>query len=241
MRRIRLRTGPAALFGAVFVAALLVLLPMRLVLGWVGLGDLGLTARQVSGSLWFGKLAEAQAGGLALGDLSAHVSPVQLLVGRARVSLAGQGDPPAAPLQGAVSLSRHSFGVDDVSASVAGGAAFAPMPVTALDLDDVSARFKDGGCDRAEGRVRATLAGAIGGVPLPQSMAGTARCDGNALLLPLASTAGTETLQLRLHDDGSYVADLTMQTGDAQLATKLQLAGFQLSPNGYLLSVKGRF
>lgn len=238
MRRIRLRTGPTALFGAIFVVALIVFLPMRLMLGWIGLGDLGLSARQVSGSVWFGELTEAQAAGFALGDLAAHVSPIQLLVGRARVDVAGEGD---ASLQGAVSLSRHSLGVDDVSASVAGGSAFAPLPVTSLDLDDVSARFKDGACDHAEGRIRATLAGAVGGVPLPQAMAGTARCDGNALLLPLASTAGTESLDLRLHPDGSYAADMTMRTADPALGTKLQLAGFQPSANGYLLSLQGRF
>jgi general secretion pathway protein N len=238
MRRIRLRTGPAALFGAIFVVALIAFLPMRLMLGWIGLGDLGLSARQVSGSVWFGELTEAHAAGFALGDLAAHISPVQLLVGRARVDVAGKG---GEPLQGAVTLSRHSLGIDDVSTSMAGGTAFAPLPVTSLDLDDVSARFKDGACDHAEGRVRATLAGAIGGVPLPQAMAGTARCDGEALLLPLASTAGTESLDLRLHADGSYAADMTMRTADPALGTKLQLAGFQPSANGYLLSIQGRF
>lgn len=238
MRRIRLRTGPTALFGAIFVVALIVFLPMRLVLGWIGLGDLGLTARQVSGSVWFGELTEAQAAGFALGDLAAHVSPIQVLIGRARVGVAGEGDQ---PLQGAVTLSRHSLGIDDVSTSMAGGAAFAPLPITSLDLDDVSARFKDGACDHADGRVRATLAGAIGGVPLRQAIAGTARCDGNALFLPLASTAGTESLDVRLHPDGSYAADMTMRTADPALGTKLQLAGFQPSANGYLLSVQGRF
>ena len=238
MRRLRLRTGPAALFGAIFAVALIAFLPMRLMLGWIGFDDLGLTARQVSGSVWFGELTEAHAGGFALGDLAAHVSPIQLLVGRARVDVAGKAD---APLDGAVSLSRHSLGIDDVSASMAGGSAFAPLPVTLLDLDDVSARFKDGACDHAEGRVRAMLAGAVGGVPLPQVMAGTARCDGNALLLPLASTAGSESLDVRLHPDGSYAADMTMRTIDPALGTKLQLAGFQPSANGYLLSIEGRF
>lgn len=238
MRRIRLRTGPAALFGAIFVVALILFLPMRLALGWAGLGDLGLSARQVHGSVWFGELSEVHAGGLDLGDMAAGLAPAPLVIGCAHVAVKGEGD---APLQGALSLSRHSFGVVDLTAGVTSGAAFAPLPVTELDLDDVTARFKDGACDHAEGRVRVTLAGAIGGVALPQTMAGTARCDGNALLLPLASTAGTESLDLRLSADDSYRADLTMRTGDPQLATKLQLAGFRPSPNGYLLSLQGRF
>lgn len=237
MRRVRLRTRPMALFGGLFVLALIVLLPMRLVLGWVGLGDLGLTARAVHGSVWLGELKEAHVGALDLGDLDASVAPAPLLVGRARVDLAGDGAP---PIEGAVSVSRHSIGIDDVTAGIIGGAAFAPLPVGSLDLDDVSARFSDGACAHAEGRVRITLGGAVGGVPLPQAMAGTARCEGNALLLPLVSAAGTESLAIRLRQDGGYTADLAIGTSDPAVATKLQLAGFRLSPDGYALSLQGR-
>lgn len=238
MIRIRLRTGPAALFGAIFVVALIALLPMRLALGWAKLGELGLSARQVRGSVWLGELREANVAGLDFGDLAAHLSPVPLLIGRAHVAMKGEGD---APLQGVIGLSRHGLGVIGLTAGVTGGAAFAPLPVTELDLDDVTARFEDGSCDHAEGRVRTMLAGAIGGVQLPQSMAGTARCDGDVLLLPLASAAGTESLDLRLRADGSYRADLAMRTADSGLAAKLQLAGFRPSANGYLLSLQGRF
>jgi general secretion pathway protein N len=91
VRRIRLATGPTALFGALMLIALIVFLPMRLVLGWIGLGDQGFTARTVSGSVWDGRLNEARFGDLALGSLDARLSPFALLVGRARVSL--DGDP----------------------------------------------------------------------------------------------------------------------------------------------------
>ena len=62
MRRIRLTTGPAALFGAMLLVALIVFLPMRLVLGWVGLGDEGLVARAVTGTIWGAALNEARFG-----------------------------------------------------------------------------------------------------------------------------------------------------------------------------------
>ena len=51
MRRIRLKTGPNALFLAMFVVALIVFLPLRLALGWFGLAEQGLTARSVSGGI----------------------------------------------------------------------------------------------------------------------------------------------------------------------------------------------
>lgn len=237
MTRIRLRTRPMALFGAFFVIALIVFLPMRLLLGWVGLGDQGLTARQVAGSMWWGTLHEVHAAGFDLGDLDAALAPAPLVVGRARIALSGDGAP---GLNGALSVSRHAIGLDDVTAGIVGGAAFAPVPVSSLNLDDVSVRFKDGACDAAEGRVRLTLGGAIGGVPLPAAMAGTARCDGASLLLPLASTAGTERLDIRVRQGGGYTADLAIAAADPALGTKLQLAGFRPSANGYLLSIQGR-
>ena len=220
MRRIRLRTGPAALFGAAFVIALIVLLPMRLALGWL---DLGLSARRVSGSVWGSTLTQAHALAFDLGDVDAVLSPLDLLIGRARVDFYGDD---ATPFDGVVKSSRHRLDLDDFTASLASASAFAPLPVIKLDLEDVSVDFADGSCDRAEGRANATLAGGIGDIALPQKMGGAVRCEGNTLLLPLTSVAGTESLELRLKSDRSYLADLTMQTGDPQLGAKLQLAGF---------------
>ena len=237
--RIRLTTGPVAIFGAAFVIALILFLPMRLALG--GLSRTGLTAREVRGSVWLGSLSEAHFGMLDLGDLRARLSPVQLFVGRARVSLDGRDDPPARAIHGAIGISRHSFGLDDLTGTLAAGTVFAPVPVSAIDLDDVSVRFQDGVCQTAEGRVRATLSGNAGGITLGEGLAGTARCDAGALLLPLASQSGTEAVALRLWPTGRYRAELTVQPTDPATAAKLQLSGFQQSGNAYLLAIEGRF
>lgn len=239
MKRIRLTTGPVAIFGALFVIALILFLPMRL--GLSGLGTTGLTARQVSGSVWWGALAEAHVGALELGDLRARLSPVQLFVGRARVSLDGRDDLPARAIHGAIGISRNSFGLDDLTGSLAAGNVFAPVPVSAIDLDDVSVRFQDGICQSAEGRVRATLSGDMGGLPIAQGLSGTARCDGGALLLPLVSQGGGEAVALKIWQTGRFRADLTLQPSDPAVAAKLQLGGFQPRGNGYGLSIEGRF
>ena len=241
MNRIRLTTGPAAIFGAMFVVALIVLLPLRLAMGWFDLGDTGLTAREVRGSIWSGSLREASFGGVALGDLHAGLSPFPLLVGRARIDLAGQSAGPARPFRGAISVSRHSFGVDDMSATLPAGTVFAPVPVSALDLDDVSIRFQDGNCEKAEGRVRATLSGDLAGINLGQGMSGSARCDAGALLLPLVSQAGTESIALRLWGTGRFRAELTVQPSDPAEIQKLVLGGFQASAKGYVLAIEGKF
>lgn len=239
---IRLATGRRTLFGALLAIALLVFVPLRAVLGWTGLGESGLTAREVRGSLWGGSLAEARFGDVALGDLDARLAFWPLLLGRARLELAGQdlngGD---RPLDGAVTVSRHGIGIDDMTASVRTGQLFAPLPVTALDLDAATVHFRDGVCEKAEGRVRATLAGEAGGVPLPTSLAGPARCEAGALVLPLTSQAGTETATLRIGGDGRYRAEFALRNPDPAVVGRLEMSGFVGGPTGYLLAVEGRF
>jgi general secretion pathway protein N len=239
--RIRLRTRPGVLFGALFVASLVALLPLRLVLGSVGIGEEGLTARRVTGSIWSGRMTEARFGSVALGDLQARLAFWPLLVGRARVELNGRAEAPARPLRGAVSVSRHRIGVDDLTASVATGRLFAPLPVTGLDLDAVTVQFRDGDCEAAQGRVRATLGSGVGGIALPATVAGDARCDGTALLLPLTSQAGSEGVTLRIAGDGTYTAEFLVRPTDAAAATLLEAAGFTPSASGHRLSVQGRF
>ena len=237
MRRIRLATGPAARFGGLMLAALVLFLPMRLVLGWAGLGDQGFSARTVSGSIWAGRLNEARFGDLALGSLDARVSPFALLIGRARVAL--DGDPGL--LHGAITLSRHGQGVDDMTATLPTGRAFAPLPVTELALENVTVHFVDDTCDTAEGRVRAKLVGEAAGVALPSELSGVARCDGGALLLPLASQAGTESIELRITGAGRYTAALRITPADPAAAQRLAATGFVAGQNGYRLSIEGRF
>jgi general secretion pathway protein N len=240
MRRIRLRTAPAALFGAMMLVALIVFLPMRAALGWAGVGDEGLVSRNVSGTIWGATLRDARFGDLALGNLHARLSPWPLFVGRAKIVLAGP-ESAARPLRGSASFSRHAVGVDDLTASVATGGVFAPVPVSLLDLDAVSVRFRDGQCESAEGRVRATLTGDVGGVVLPQTVAGNARCDGASLLLPLTSQAGTEGIALRVDASGRYRAELSLRPSDPLAAEKLAAAGFVAAAGGYRLSIEGRF
>ncbi|WP_375420917.1 type II secretion system protein N [uncultured Sphingomonas sp.] len=237
MRRIRLATGPGVLFGAMMLVALLLFLPMRLALAWSGLDESGFAARAVTGSVWDGRIAEAQFGDLAIGDLDARLSPFALLVGRARLSLDGT----TRPLNGVVTVTRHGFAIDHVTASLPTGRIFQPLPVGGLDLTDVTVEFADGSCVRAEGRVRATLVGDASGVALPPSVAGNARCEGGALLLPLASDAGRETVALRITGGGRYTAVFTLQPSDPATLERLAASGFVERAGGYQLAIEGSF
>lgn len=235
MMRLRFRTGRGALFLAMFAVALVAFLPLRLALGWAGLAEQGLTARSVGGTMWGGSLRGARFGEVALGDLSAGVAPLPLVAGRARIGVRSLG---AGGVTGSLVVARHRVGIDSIDAALPAGAAFAPLPITAVDLTGVTVQFVDGRCDRAEGRVRATLAPVA--LPLPSALAGAARCDGGALLLPM--TAGpSEVATVRLWQDGRYRAELSIPAGDAADTAALQAAGFIAMDGGWRLSIEGRF
>lgn len=239
--RLRLATRPPVLFAAMLAVALIVFLPMRLALGATGLADQGLSARRVGGTIWGGSMLEARFGDVALGDLRVSLSPLALLVGRAKLAFEGAGAD-GRPILGAATISRHAMGIDGVTASLPAATLFAPLPVTTLALEDVTVRFRDGVCEEAGGRVRAIVAGEAGGLPLPPVMTGNARCEAGALLLPMTGQGGSEAVNLRIRPDGRYTADLVLTPGDPAAAARLEQLGFVAgSGGGYRLSAQGRF
>ncbi len=239
--RLRLTTRPSVSFIGMLVVALIVFLPMRLALGATGLADEGLSARRVGGTIWGGSLIEARFGAVALGDLRVSLSPFALLVGRARLAFEGVGAG-GRPIAGTATISRHAMGIEGVTATLPAAGLFAPLPVTDLALEDVTVRFRDGVCEEAGGRVRATMSGEAGGLPLPPMMMGTARCEAGALLLPMTGQGGTEAVNLRIRPDGRYTADLVLTPGDPTAAARLEQLGFVAATGGgYRLSAEGRF
>ena len=237
--RFRLPLGRSLFFGCAFLFALIALLPLRLALDWLSLDDRGFAAREARGSIWLGAVSEAQFGTVPLGDLQARLRTLPLFAGRARVDLERRDE--ASRFEGSATISRHSFGIDDMTARIDLGAALAPLPVASLDLGDVSARFADGLCASAEGLVTASFAGEVGGVSLPGGLSGNARCDEGALLLPLTSPAGMETLNIRLFDDGRYRIELVVRPTDDAMRDRLLAAGFGLTSGGYALTADGEF
>ena len=237
--RIRLPLGRTLFFVCAFLFALVALLPLRLALDWFGADQSGFAAREARGSIWLGGLSEAQLGSVALGDLQTSLRSLPLFIGRARVDLRRADE--RQPLVGSATVSRHGFGIDDMTANLDIGTAFAPLPIASLDLGDVTAHFADGLCTSAEGLVKATVAGDVAGFALPAGLSGNARCDDGALLLPLVSQSGMEGLNIRLYQDGRYQLELAVKPADDAMRDRLIASGFALSNNGYALRVSGTF
>jgi general secretion pathway protein N len=235
--RFRLPLNRTMFFLAAFAFSLVALIPLRFAAGRAGGG---LAAREATGSIWLGVLKEAQFGPVPLGDLRARLNVLPLLLGRARLSLS-RDEAGGGQFAGAVAVSRHDAGFEDLTGQIRPGSSLAPLPVAALDLDHVSAHFADGLCESAGGRLRATLAGELAGVALPGGMAGALRCAEGALLLPLVSQSGMVTLNLTVRADGRYRLDFVLRQTDPSLAPRLTAAGFRPSAEGYSRRIEGTF
>lgn len=237
--KVRMPFGRVAFFVAVFSFALVALTPLGLAIRWFGLDARGLAAREAEGSVWLGALKEAQLGPAPIGDVSARLNTLPLFLGRARVSLARVDE--AQRFEGAATVSRHAFGFDDATGQLRLGALLAPLPIMAVDLQDVSIGFSGGLCSRAEGRVRAVAGGDVGGMSLSSGLAGNAACAGDAALIPLVGQSGMEQLNIRLFADGRYRAELVVRSQDAALGQRLVAAGFTAGDGGFARVVQGRF
>ena len=236
--RIRLPLRGSLFFLCAFLFALVALIPSGLAIRWLSLDRSGLAAREAKGSIWFGALSEARFGPVPLGDAQTRLRGLPLLLGRARLDFKSlEGD----AVEGAITVARHAVGVDDVTSELALGATLAPIPGARLSLADVSARFADGSCASANGLVKAVIAGEAMGASLPSSFSGEARCDGGALLLPLASQSGMERLDIRLFGDGRYRLELAVRPGDEPSRQRLAAAGFASAGAFSVLRSEGHF
>jgi general secretion pathway protein N len=234
--------GRTLFFLGAFFISLLALLPMRMAMDWFGLGSRGFAAREVQGSVWFSGVKEAQFGTVGLGDLHAGLRGLPLLIGRARISLDRDEGAPEDELKGATTITRNGFGFDDftgrlqLTAGSLGG-----LPLTQVDLGDVTARFENGLCVEAAGTVRAAVAGDLGGIMLPGGLTGTARCDAGALLLAMVSQSSMESFELRLFGDGRYQGNVLIRSADPTLRDRMVAAGLTATAQGYGLTVSGTF
>lgn len=223
-------------FLGALAAALLATFPLRLALDGGGLARSGVAARDAKGSLWWGSLEDVRWGPVPLGDADAGIRPLQLLLGRAALAVQDRG---GRDLSATLFATANGAGVSGADAFLPVGTLFAPLPVTAFELEDVTAAFGARGCSEASGLVRARVSGSVGGLVLPPALSGAPRCEGAALLLPLSSPAGAETLELRIAADGRYEAAILLRPSAPAAGAALAAAGLRRTSRGYLTVVRG--
>ena len=175
-----------------------------------------LAATSVSGSLWQAELAGAMLGRMRLGDITLALQPGALIKGRLTWQVQGS-------LNGQIWRSFTTGGVAGLNGRL-NGSPLPGLPLAGISLIDVIATLDGvGRCETAGGQVTADLALPLAG---QRSLTGAPRCDGAALLLPLASGDGRVRLDVT-STGGRWTARLAVSGAGVGEAAALTAAGFR--------------
>ncbi|MET0239398.1 MAG: type II secretion system protein N [Sphingobium sp.] len=235
-----LRLSPRArsILAVVFLLALVATMPLRFLFSLVDVSELGVSARSLRGPVWWGAAEELQAGPVRIGTVDVMLSPIQLLVGRARFDISRQKGLPD-DIAGALTVGIATRGIDDMTGTLPLGGALAPLPISAVAMQDVSIAFSGQRCVKAEGRLRAMLSAGAPGLDLSNGLSGEVRCDGTDLLIPLVSQSGAERIDIRIDGNGRYRGAMTVPARDPVLAGALSTMGFRTVGGNLVLQVDG--
>ncbi|MEQ1510388.1 MAG: type II secretion system protein N [Sphingopyxis sp.] len=219
------------------VFALILFFPLRLAISLVGGENTGISARNISGTIWGGRAEEVRIGAIDLGSLDIGLDPVSLLAANLTLRFTRTEGAPDAPLSGAIILGPNHRALDHVTGLIRG----LESPIDGLMLDDFSVRFADGRCSQANGRIQAKLAMNIAGLDLRHGLSGTATCRNDALFVPLLGQSGMERINVSVDGDGRYTAALSIRSPDPMLAAALAATGLTATNDGFGMTLRGQF
>lgn len=216
------------IFAAMFALAMLVMLPLRLALVMAGAEAAGLAARDVRGRAGAGQLVAASWRGAGLGDVDVRLAPLASLGGAVRYEMTGD------QLRGAVRFGRGG-GVYGMNGRVA-VASIGGFAVNGAELAEVDIGFSGGVCTAAAGQIMVQPAGLLAGFG---GLSGSPRCEGEAVLVPLASSDGAVRVDLRVKSGGAFRAEVMIDRLDESVRAGLLAAGFQPTPQGLAMKLEG--
>jgi general secretion pathway protein N len=240
VRDSRLGGGAKWVLAGLFIAALIVSFPLRLALAWADRPGRGLTAREVSGTVWDGRIADLRLGALPLGDLEAGLRPLPLLIGRQEFSLERLGPAGAAELNAVAAGGQGWVSLRDVSGEVALGDGFGAIPANSLGFRGFRLAMDNGRCREAAGQVSLLLSPLSELMPGGIALSGRARCDKGALYVPMSGPSGMEKVLLRIQADGRWRAELILSGLPVEVSGPLLQMGFGARPGGIGISATGR-
>lgn len=221
----------------VLALAMIALFPLRIALGLSDLERIGFAARQVGGTIWYGRIGELHLRSQPLGTFEVQLDPLPLLLGHVNMRF-NRMDDPQGVLEGRL-VAGSSRGVKGASGRIATGAMFAPLPIEALELSDVTLLFRGGECSEASGRVTPVIASPIPGLQF-SGLTGTVQCDGPRARVTMLSPSGNERVEFYVQSSGRYRGWLSVRDAPPAVAMGLGLLGFRPAPEGLSLSVDGQ-
>ena len=223
---------------AVFLAALVGLMPLRIVLGLAGGA---MSARYVDGPVWWGRAYDLRIGPVPGGTVDAGLRPLPLLIGRAERWLerpAGSGE---APLRARIGAGGGGLHLADANGSLPLPEGLGQLPASTIGFDQFEVDFAKGQCRSASGSLTVTLAPVSVLMPRPLSLTGKARCQDGALVVPMADGGGMAHLLLKVAGTGSWTADLSLAGLPVEISGPLVDQGFSARPGGIGFRTGGTF
>lgn len=213
---------------------LLLLLPLRVALSAADLQQLGLSARQVGGTIWQGRIGELMLGRQLLGTFDVRLDPGALLLGRVAMPFE-RLDQIQGPMTGVLRAGGSVTGVERLNGALPAANLLGGAPVDALTFTDTTVLFEGDRCSQASGRVTANLVVRFGPMALDRGFAGALSCDGNRVRARLASQAGTEQVEFYVSSSGQVRGWITIRSPLPGLDHLLTTYGFRPTPAGLTL------
>lgn len=214
--------------------AMLILMPLRVVLPASDLQQLGLSARQVGGSIWYGRIGDLMLGRQLLGTFDVRLDPGALLLGRIAMPFERLGSEQG-PLTGVLRAGGSVRGVERLNGRMPTGSLLGSAPIDALEVANTTVLFRDGRCEQAEGGLTARLAVRLGPINLDRKFSGTLACEGERVRARLASPGGTEQVEFYLSAQGRVRGWITIRSPLPGFDLILSSYGFRASASGLTL------
>ena len=226
------RSALACVFVIGSAFALAATAPMRVTLSWLGADQAGVSAAEISGSIWNGRLTGTHYRDIPLGEVEASLDPFALLAGTRRLAVLGT-------FGRATLVQGDSRGFEAADAAIEVAYLRPAFPLAGrIRLEQATLLFSGGRCVRAEGRVATdVLQRAFDG----SEVAGTLSCVGEAAVARLDGrlTDGEVSIALRLDASGNYQAETRVVSANPMVRGALALAGFAESGDGFVRSDEG--
>lgn len=222
----------------VSLIALLALFPLRVALDATNFSNVGLSARQVAGTIWYGRLGDLHLGRRPLGTFEVALNPGALLLGRASMRF-HRMDGIEGPLDGKLVVGGQR-GVVGVNGRIAVGDMFAPLPIEALEFDDFTILFRGGVCVEARGELTPIVAIPLLGAQFGSGLQSSVQCDGERARVTVGSAAGGARIDFYVRSSGGYRGWMTVRDAPPDAAIALSLFGFRPSAQGMTLTVNGQ-
>jgi hypothetical protein len=228
------RATLALVFAGAFAAALAATMPASLALSLLGSDAIGLSAADVSGSIWNGRLKLVQYRGIPLGDVGVSLDARALISGARRLTVQG-------PRGEATLVESDSRGFERATIAIAIEHLNPPMPIAGrLRLENVTLLFSGARCARAEGRIATdALERALRG----PEVSGRLSCAGDAAVAQLEGRTQDldVSIAVRLEAAGRYQLETRVVSVNPVVRGALALAGFTENGGGFTRSDEGAF